>query len=88
MHSLITQECRVEKEQEVRTILYTEILGSVMNGCSVHCTTQPGADRGLDVSFSSCTVLNYLVLMSKYFKCIPGTPRISGDIRSVLGVQK
>jgi len=38
----------------------------------------------LDVSFSSCTVLNYLVLMSKYFSGIPGTPRISGDIRSVL----
>jgi len=42
----------------------------------VHCTTQPGAKRGSDVSFSSCIVPNYLVLMSEYFKCIPGTLRI------------
>src|SRR5882724_10763289 len=48
----------------------------VTNGCSVHCTTQPGAKRGSDVSFSSCTAPNYLVLMSKYFRCILGTLRI------------
>ena len=36
-------------------------LGLVMNGCSVHCTTQPGSKRGSDFSFSSCAAPNYLV---------------------------
>ena len=31
----------------------------------MHCTTQPGAKRGLDVGFSSCAVPNYLVLVSE-----------------------
>ena len=61
---------------------------TVTNGCSVHCTTQPGAKRGSDVGFSSCAAPNYLVLVSKYFKCIPGTPRISGGVGIVLGVWK
>jgi len=52
------------------------------------CTTQPGAERGLDIGFSSFTALNYLVLVSKYFRCILETLRISGNIRSGLGVQK
>ena len=56
--------------------------------CSVHCTTQPGAKRGSDFSFSSCTVSNYLILMSEYFKCVPGTPKISRGVRSIPGVQK
>ena len=59
-----------------------------MNCCSVHCTTQPGAERGLDVSFSLCTVPNYLILMSEYFKCVPGTLRISRGVGSGPGVQK
>ena len=51
--------------------------------CSVHCTTQPGAERGSDVGFSSCAFPNYLVLMSKYFRCVLGIPRIpvvSGEV--------
>ena len=42
----------------------------------MHCTTQPGAERGSEISFSLCAVPNYLVLVSKYFGCIPGTLRI------------
>src|SRR5882724_5129718 len=41
-------------------------LQSCYECCSVHCTTQPGAERGLDVSFSSCTAPNYLVPVSEY----------------------
>ena len=54
----------------------------------MHCTTQPGAERGLDVGFSSCAVPNYLILVSKYFRCILGTPRISRNVGSGLGVRK
>jgi len=57
---------------------------TVTNGCSVHCTTQPGAKRGSDVGFSSCAVPNYLVLVSEYFRCIPGTlgiPEVSEEVQ-------
>jgi len=40
-----------------------------------------GTWRGSDIGFSSP---NYLVLLSKYFRCIPGTPRIlkvSGEVQ-------
>jgi len=50
----------------------------------VHCTTQPGTERGLDIGFSSCAVPNYLILLSKYFGCVLGTPRILevlGEVR-------
>jgi len=30
-----------------------------------------------------CTAPNYLILMSEYFKCVLGTPRISRGVRSV-----
>jgi len=46
----------------------------------VHCTTQPGAKRGLDIGFSLCIVPNYLILMSKYFICVLGVLRISGSV--------
>ena len=51
----------------------------------VHCTMQPGAERGLDIGFSLCAVPNYLILMSKYFRCVPGTPRISGSVWELSG---
>jgi len=41
---------------------------------ALHYST--GAERGLDIGFSSCTAPNYLILVSEYFKCILGTPRI------------
>ena len=43
---------------------------------SVHCTTQPGAERGSDIGFSLCTAPNYLILVSEYFRCVLGTLRI------------
>ena len=42
----------------------------------MHCTTQPGAERVLDIGFSSCAAPNYLILMSEYVRCILGTLRI------------
>ena len=60
---------------------------TVMNCCSVHCTTQPGAKRGSDIGFNLCTAPNYLTLMSEYFKCILATLRISRGDGSVLGVR-
>ena len=42
----------------------------------MHCTTQPGAERGLDIGFSSCAAPNYLILVSEYFGCVLGTLRI------------
>ena len=42
--------------------------------CSALLNLEP---RGVsDVSFSSCTVPNYLILMSEYFRWVPRTPRI------------
>ena len=53
--------------------------------CTV--TTQPGAKRGRgsDIGFSSCAAPNYLVLMSEYFRCVPGTLRISGSVQKLSG---
>ena len=34
----------------------------------------------MDISFSSCAVPNYLVLMSEYFRCVLGVLRISGSV--------
>ena len=34
----------------------------------------------MDIGFSSCTVSNYLILMSEYFRCILGVLRISGSV--------
>jgi len=51
----------------------------------VHCTTQL-EPRGIsDDGFSSCAAPNYLVLVSKYFRCIPGVPRISGSVCKLSG---
>ena len=51
----------------------------------MHCTTQPGAERGSDFSFSSCAAPDYLILVSEYFRCVPGTPRISGSVWKLTG---
>jgi len=45
----------------------------MLNG-ALHYST--GTERGLDVGFSLCAAPNYLILVSKYFGCILGTPRI------------
>ena len=45
----------------------------MLNG-ALHYST--GTERGSDVGFSSCTAPNYLVLVSKYFRCVLWTPRI------------
>src|SRR5882724_13228327 len=37
----------------------------------MHCTTQPGAKRVLDIGFSSCAVPNYLIHVSEYFCYVP-----------------
>jgi len=45
----------------------------MLNG-ALHYST--GSENSLDVGFSSCAVPKYLILVSKYFGCILGTPRI------------
>ena len=53
----------------------------MLNG-TLHYSTR--TERGSDIGFSSCTVPNYLVLLSKYFGCILGTLRIltvSGEVQ-------
>jgi len=42
----------------------------------------------LDIGFSSCTVPNYPLLVSEYFRYIPEVLRLSGSFRSCPGVQK
>jgi len=45
--------------------------------------------RGVsDIGFSLFTVPNYLILVSEYFRCFPGTLRISRSVGSGLGVWK
>ena len=39
----------------------------------------------MDIGFSLCTAPDYLVLVSKYFRCIPGTLRISRSIQKLSG---
>jgi len=59
---------------------------TVMN--VVQCTALLNQNQeGFGHWLSSCTVPNYIVLMSKYFKCILGTLRISGGVGNGPGVQ-
>ena len=37
----------------------------------------------MDIGFSLCAVPDYLILMSKYFRCVLGTLRISGSIQKL-----
>ena len=34
----------------------------------------------MDIGFSLCAAPNYLILVSEYFRCILGIPRISGSV--------
>src|SRR5882724_5968298 len=52
------------------------LLVDVLWCCSSALHYSTWSQRGSDIGFSSCTVPNYLILVSKYFRCVPGTLRI------------